>query len=354
MRNNDITADTLIQNIKCLIDKTRYIVAQVINSEMTMLYWYIGQKINKEVLKNERAEYGQEIIKSLAIQLSAEYGRGFTYTALTRMIKFYESFTEQQIVATLSQQLSWSHILELLPLKNMSQRTFYTYMAIHDNWSVRQLRSNIHKLLYERSEFSKKLVLQSQQNLLLLKLNQELSPDMILKDTYILEFLNLPEEHYENDLEQAILQKIEQFILELDSRFSFVARQKRMTIDNEHFYLDLLFYNRKTRRLVAVELKSGRFKAEYKGQMELYLNWLKKYECFTGENAPIGIILCSEKSKTQIELLDVSTSGIHVAEYWTELPPIDIFEKRIQEIVLQTKKHYDKDTVLLDTKGGYT
>jgi len=245
--------------------------------------------------------------------------------------------------------LSWSHIIELLPLEKQNQRDFYAYIATQDHLSVRQLRTAIHKMTYERSEFSKRPEEETTKTLLLLKPNSELSPELVLKDPYLLEFLNLSEEHYESDLENAILQQIEQFILELGSGFSFVARQKRMTIDNEHFYLDLLMYNRKLKRLVAIELKTGRFKAEYKGQMELYLNWLKKYEIFEGENPPIGIILCSQKSHAQIELLDISASGIHVAEYWTELPPIQVFEKKIREIVIDTRNKYN-NRLLLEPK----
>ena len=162
----------------------------------------------------------------------------------------------------------------------------------------------------------------------------------MLKDPYLLEFLNLPEEHYESDLENAILQQIEQFILELGAGFSFVARQKRMTIDNEHFYLDLLMYNRKLKRLVAIELKTGRFKAEYKGQMELYLNWLNKYERKKGENKPLGLILCAEKKQEHIELLELNKSQIHVAQYLTQLPPKELLEKQLRKAIhiAQTKQ----------------
>lgn len=342
MNNITITnQDSLLNDIRDLISEAKSRVARVANYEMTMLYWSIGKRIKEEILKDQRAEYGKRLIKILAQHLSGEYGKGFTYTAITRMIKFYDSFSEQQIVATVSQQLTWSHIIELLPLENNNQREFYAYMAIHDNLSIRQLRTCINKMAYERSEISKKSEKHSKQTLELLKSDNQFSPDLILRDPYILEFLDLPDEHYESDLENAILQQIEKFILELGSGFSFVARQKRMTIDNQHFYLDLLMYNRKLKRLVAIELKTGRFKAEYKGQMELYLGWLKKYETMEGENPPIGIILCTEKSHAQIELLDTSSSGIHVAEYWTQLPPIEVFEKKIQEIVLQARNRYE-------------
>ena len=343
---NYITNTTLVSDIRYIIDQAKTKVAKTINSEMTILYWHIGKRIREEILAHERAEYGQEIIKSLAACLFIEYGKGFTYTTLTRMIKFHEAFVDLEIVATMSQQLTWSHIIELLPLKNENQRDFYVYIAMQDNLSVRQLRSAVHRMTYERSELSKKSEEYSKHILSSVRSNNELLPELVLKDPYVMEFLNLPEEHYESDLEDAILQQIERFILELGTGFSFIARQKRITIDNEHFYLDLLMYNRKLKRLVAIELKTGRFKAEYKGQMELYLSWLRKYETFEGENPPIGIILCSEKSHAQIELLDLSTSGIHVAEYWTELPPIRVFEKKIQEIVMEARNRYDSKLLI--------
>lgn len=340
----------LIQDIRLLINKAKERVARTANSEMTMLYWYIGKRINEEVLKSQRAEYGHQVVKSLAQYLSVEYGKGFTHTALTRMIRFYECFEEAQIVATVSQQLSWSHIIELLPLKEQNQRDFYAYMAMQSNWSVRELRTNIDKMNYERSILGKKPEKYSMQILFQAKKSQELHKDMLLKDPYVLSFLDLPDKHCESDLENAILEKIEEFILELGTGFSFVARQKRITIDNDHFYLDLLFFNRKLKSLVALELKSGRFKAEYKGQMELYLNWLKRYECLEGENPPIGIILCTEKSHSQIELLDLSKSGIHVAQYWTELPPREVFERKIQEIVLQARNLYEDKLIIENRK----
>ncbi|WP_341755519.1 YhcG family protein [Candidatus Tisiphia endosymbiont of Ptychoptera albimana] len=345
--NQIITNDhnSLIEDIKLLITQAKNRIARVANSEMTMVYWHVGKRIKEEILKDQRAEYGKQVVQFLAQHLSLEYGKSFSRISLVRMIQFYDHFSNIEISSTLSNQLSWSHIIELLPLKEQNQREFYAYMCIQGNWSVRQLRTSIHRMIYERSELSKKSEKHSGQILSLLKSNNELVPELVLKDPYILEFLNLPDAPYESDLESAILQQIEQFILELGTGVSFVARQRRMTIDNEHFYLDLLMYNRKLKRLVAIELKTGKFKAEYKGQMELYINWLKKYETFEGENPPIGIILCTEKSHAQIELLDVSASGIHVAEYWTELPPIKVFEKKIQEIVLQAKNRYDQKAI---------
>lgn len=263
MELTSIDNNNLLKEVKDLIDTTKVRAARLLNAEMTMLYWHIGKRISQEVLKEQRAEYGEKIVASLAKVLTLDYGNGFTYSSLTRMTKFYELFAEVEIVATLSQQLNWSHIMELLPLKEVRQREFYALMTMQDGWSVRQLRSNIHKMTFERTLASRT---DSKVSLLKEERAEILPSNLVLKDPYILDFLNLPDSHYESDLEDAILHKIEQFILELGSGFSFVARQKRLTIDNEHFYLDLLFFNRRLKRLVAIELKAGKFKAEYKGQ----------------------------------------------------------------------------------------
>lgn len=330
----------LIADVRTLIESAQQHAAITVNAQMTILYWNIGKRIKKEILKSERAEYGKNLINLVAQQLSAEFGKGFTRFSLSRMISFYECFSDSQIVATVSQQLTWSHIVELLPLKTLEKCQFYAYMAIESGWSVRDLRHNIHRMTYERT-----IANQGQNNINLLECTlskQIIQPNLVLKDPYVLEFLGLPEKHYENELEEAILKEIEKFILELGTGFSFVARQKRITIDNDHFYLDLLFYNRKLKRTVAIELKAGKFKPEYKGQMELYLGYLKNYEMFEGEFSPIGIILCTEKSSHQIELLNMNESGIHVAEYWTELPPKEVFERKVQEIVLHAKESLTK------------
>lgn len=258
------------------------------------------------------------------------------------MIQFYNSFKDDpKILATLWQELTWSHIRLLFPIKDKNERNFYALMCIRSGWSVRQLEREIHRMLYARTLASQREGVGIYQNAIS-PANQDdtMHPSLILKDPYILEFLGLSRISEEKDLEDAILKEIERFILELGTGFSFIERQKRMTIGEEHFYLDLLFYNRKLRRMVAIELKNGKFKPAYKGQMELYLGWLKKYEVLEGENPPIGIILCTEKSSHQIELLDMDQSGIHVAEYWTELPPKDVFERKIREIVQTSKARY--------------
>jgi predicted nuclease of restriction endonuclease-like (RecB) superfamily len=333
-----IPTQQLFSDIKKLINEARSNIVRTVNQEMTLLYWHIGKRIKTEILNLEKPSYGEQIIVSLAVQLSVEYGKGFSKSNIFEMVRCYEQFSDLEIFQTLSGKLSWSHFLALLPIKNQQALNFYSYMCMHDKWSVRQLRSNIHRMLFECSAISRKSDEEIEQALLVLKNDHTFDIDLVLKDPYVVDFLNLPKDYYEHELEEAILQEIEQFILELGVGFSFVARQKRITIDGDHFYIDLLFYNRRLKRLVVVELKTGKFKAEYVGQMQLYLGWLKQFEVLEGENPPIGIILCTEKSSHQIELLEIDKSSIHVAEYWTELPPPDVFERKIREIVNRSKE----------------
>jgi predicted nuclease of restriction endonuclease-like (RecB) superfamily len=331
----------LIQDLRGLISAAKNRVAIAVNQEMTILYWNVGKRIQEDILKSERAEYGEKIFITISKQLTPDYGQGFSSRNLARMVRFFENFQDFQILTTLSAKLSWSHFVELMSVSDADAREFYAYMCLQNRWSVRQLSSHIRRLLFECTIGNQKSMADIQKGITILKDSAELTPDLILKDPYILDFLNLPREHYESELEEAILREIEKFILELGTGFSFVARQKRMTIDNEHYFLDLLFYNRKIRRLVAVELKTGRFKAEYIGQMSLYLGWLKRYEMMEEEHPPIGIILCTEKSEHQIELLDLDKNSIHVAQYLTELPTKEIFERKIRDIVTAARKRFE-------------
>lgn len=334
---SEITNESFLIDIRQLIDAAKARVAVKVNQEITLLYWNIGKRIQEEILRFERAEYGAKVVEMLSKQLIGEYGKGFSFRNISYMVDFYKQFKNFEILQTLSAKLTWSHFVSLLPLEDQNATEFYAYMSIEANWSVRQLRSNIHKMLYERTMASS-----SQSNLIGkladLKAGNGMSPELVLKEPYFLDFLQIPEEHSESELEMAILQEIQKFILELGTGFSFIDRQKRITVDDDNYYLDLLFFNRKLKRLVAVELKNGKFKPQYKGQMELYLGWLKKFEMMEGENPPIGIILCTEKSAHQIELLDMEGSQIHIAEYWTELPPQDVFERKIREIVFRVQE----------------
>ena len=335
---SNIRNNNLFEQIKNIIEQTKQNVAISVNSSLTIMYWEIGNKINQDILKNQRAEYGKEIVVTLSRQLQDNFGKGFDEKNLRRMMQFANAIEKQKVV-TLSRQLSWSHFLALLPLQESLKIEFYAQMSIVQNWGVRTLRERIDSMLYERTALSKQpeeLIKYELDNIK----QEKFSKNMILKDPYLLDFLEINDRYLEKDLEDAILRSIEQFIFELGVGFSFIERQKRIIIDGEDFKIDLLFYNRKLKRLIAIDLKIGRFKAEYKGQMELYLKWLSKYEKEEGENEPLGIILCADKKEEQIELLELEKSGIHVAQYLTILPPKDVLEAKLHQAIESAKAKY--------------
>jgi predicted nuclease of restriction endonuclease-like (RecB) superfamily len=339
---HDKTTTDLVQEIRVLINSTRTSVAVLVNAGITLLYWNIGKRIKYEVLKGERADYGKHIVVSLSRQLVEEFGNSFSEKNLRRMIQFFEIFPDDKNVVSLIRELSWTHFLALIPINDNIKREFYIEMCRLERWSVRTLRNRIDSMLYERTALSKKSDEQIKYEIEQIKDKEEISSDIVLKDPYILDFLGLKDRYLEKDFEDAILRELENFILELGVGFSFIDRQKRITIDNEDFYIDLLFYNRKLKRMKAIELKIGEFKAEYKGQIELYLRWLDKNEKQSGEKPPLGIIMCAGKKKEQIELLELDKSGIHVAEYLTVLPPKEALQKKLQTAIKLSKKLNEK------------
>ncbi len=322
-------ADQLLGDLRQMIEDARLRIAETANSVLTMLHWHVGSRIRRDVLNETRAEYGEEILPTLSAELIPRYGRGFSARNLARMIRFAEVFPDEQIVATLSQQLGWSHFVELLPLKKPLQRQYYAEMCRIERWSVRTLRGRIDSMLYERTALSRKPEELIERELDALRDAERITPDLLMRDPYMLDFLGLHDSYLEADLESAIVREIEAFLLELGAGFTFVARRKRIQLDGDDFYLDLLFYNRKLKRLVAVELKVGEFKAEFKGQMELYLRWLDKHEREADERPPLGIILCAGKKSEQIELLELDRTGIHVAEYLTALPSREVLGEKL-------------------------
>lgn len=323
----------LLEDLRRLIEETRQGVAATVNAALTMLYWRIGKRINEEILKGERAEYGEQVVSTLSRQLGAEYGRGFSEKSLRHMLRFAEAFPDDRIVSALMRQLSWTHFLSIIYLQDSLHRDFYAEMCRIERWSTRTLQKKIDSMLYERTALSKKPEELARIELDALRDEDKLTPDLVFRDPYFLDFLGLTGAFQEKDLEAAILREMEAFILELGVGFSFVARQKRITLDGDDFYLDLLFFHRRLRRVVAVELKLDKFRPEHKGQMELYLRWLDKFERHEGENAPIGMILCAGKKQEQIELLELGNSGIHVAEYLVELPPRKLLAEKLHRAV---------------------
>ena len=248
------TSKILLRDIRGLIEQTRSAVAVTVNAGLTMLNWHIGQRINAEILKGKRAGYGDEIVAALGRQLAEEYGSGFEEKNLRRMLQFEQAFPDVQIVAALSRQLSWTHFRELLPLKKPLQRDFYAEMCRIERWSTRTLREKIDGMLYERTAISRKPESVIRHELDNLRADDQITPDLVFKDPYILDFLGLKDRYLEKDLEDAILRELESFILELGGGFSFIARQKRIQIDSDDYYIDLLFYNRKLKRLVAMSI----------------------------------------------------------------------------------------------------
>ncbi len=323
----------LLSQVRDLILAARQTVARGVNAALVILYWKVGDRIRKDILKERRADYGDEIVVTLSRQLTVEFGRGFAEKNLRRMVQFAEVFGEEQIVATLSRQLGWSHFVELLPLKKHLQRDFYAEMCRVEGWSVRMLRKKIAGMLYERTALSRKPAKVAEMELAQLRAEDKLTPDLVFRDPYFLDFLGLKGAYSEKDLETGILRELEAFLVELGGDFAFLARQKRIVVDGEDFYLDLLFYHRRLRRLVVIDLKLGRFDPGDVGQMEFYLRWIKKHEMRPGEADPLGLILCAEKSDERIEVFELAARGIRVAEYLTELPPKKVLEAKLHEAV---------------------
>ncbi|NCA22224.1 MAG: DUF1016 family protein, partial [Crocinitomicaceae bacterium] len=297
-----------------------------------LLFWHVGKRINDEILNNERAQYGKQIVSTVSEQLELKYGRNFTEKNVRRMMKFASEFSDLNILPPLVAKLTWSHFIELFPLKSIESKMYYAQSAIAQNWGKRELRNQIVRKAFERNEIASIQVAIEQPEL-----------QNTFKDPFILDFLNLKNAYLEDDLESAILRELESFILELGKGFAFLERQKRMIIDSDDFYLDLLFYNRNLKRLVAIELKIGKFEAAHKGQMELYLKWLNKYEKQEGENEPIGLILCAESNKEQVELLEMHKDGIMVAEYWTVMPPKEELEAKLHQLLIETRERIERN-----------
>jgi len=337
----DKSGDTILfEDICNIINESRSKVAVTANAEITLLFWHIGERINHVLLDDVRAEYGKQIVVTLSRQLIQKYGKMYEEKKLRRMMQFSNIFINFENVVTLSRHLSWSHFIALIPIKDDMKREFYTELCRYEKWDVRTLRSKISGMLYERTAISAKPENLIKQELHELKTQNKITPDIVFHNPYFLDFTGLQDEFKEKNLENMLLKELEKFILELGTGFAFVERQKHMIIDGEDFFLDMLFYNRALHRLIAVELKLGQFKASYKGQMELYLRWLEKYEMQNGEETPIGLILCTEGGSEQIELLQLDKAGIRVSQYFTVLPEKKLLKEQISKSLEMAKERY--------------
>lgn len=324
----------IVSDIRVLIEQSRQQVAAAVNAGMTLMYWHIGERINREVLGGERAAYGKQIVATISQQLTAEYGGSqFSVKNLNRMRLFAERFPDLSIWTSLMSKLSWTHFLQVIAIEDRLKREFYLTMAADQRWSVRTLKSKIDGMLYERTAIAKKPDEVILHDLEQLRNEREMSADLAFQDPYFIDFLGLEGDFSEKDLESAIVGELQKFITEIGNDFAFMGRQKRISVDNEDYYIDLLFFNRRLRCMVAIDLKLTDFKAAYKGQMELYLRWLEKYEMLEGENKPIGLILCTGKNEEHIELMHLQESNIRVAEYLTNLPDKKLLEQKLQQAV---------------------
>lgn len=323
----------LLADVRQLIDSARQRVASAVNAELTLLYWHIGSRVNAELLKGERAEYGKQVVMELAQQLTTEFGKGWSERQLRYCLRVADAFPDAQILHTLCSQLSWSHLRLIIQIDEPLKRDFYIEICRVERWSVRQLQERINSLLFERTAISKKPEETIRQDLTQLRTQGQQSADLTFRDPYVLDFLGLSDSYSEKDLESAILAELQRFIIELGSDFAFMARQKRITIDTRDYYIDLLFYHRRLRRLVAIDLKVGEFEAAHKGQMELYLRYLEKYEQMEGEATPIGLILCTGKNQEHVELLQLEQSSIRVADYLTLLPSREVLQAKLHQSI---------------------
>lgn len=323
----------LLADIRRLIAEAKAGVATAVNAGLTLLYWRIGKRIRDDVLQGGRAGYGAQIIPGLAARLTEEFGQSFDEKSLRNMLRFADAFPDEEIVSALRRQLSWTHFKRLAYIEDRLKRDFYTEMCRIERWSTRTLDQRIDSMLYERTALSRQPESVIDAELATLRDDDRMSPELVFKDPYLLDFLGLKDRYLEKDLEDAILRELESFILEMGAGFTFVARQKRIQVDGDDFFIDLLFYNRRLRRLVAVDLKLGKFRAADKGQMELYLRWLERHEQEPGEASPLGLILCAEAGHESVELLRLEDAGIRVGQYLTELPPKKVLERKLRDAI---------------------
>ncbi len=334
-------SDNLYQGVSEIIDNAMQRVAVYVNAQSSMTFWNVGKYIIDDMDYQTYSAYGQKILATLSQRLMARYGKGYTYSALTRMMKVARIYGNREMFAMLSQTLTWSHFLELITIEDGTKRLFYQQMGIAEHWSVKQLRDKQDEMAYERSLIAAKpddKIAKTLERIC----PQHMEPDVVLKSSYVLDFLGLSGYYSEEELEAAISKQLENFILELGQGFAFLERQKRFTIDGTDYYLDLLFYHRKLKCLVAIDLKLGKFKPQYKGQMELYLKYIQKYDMQSGENPPIGLLLCSEGNTEHIELLMLDEDNIKVGQYTTYLPDKQWFIDKLNRSILIAKEYGTK------------
>jgi len=325
----------LFADLRELIVSAKRRVASTVNAESVMLYWSVGMRIRTDILKNKRATYGDELVKKSAAYLTAEFGNGWGFQTVRHCVRAAYTFNKKEIVYALRTQLAWTHLRSLMAIDDKLKRQFYLEMCAHEHWSTREMDAKIDGMLYERTAISRK-----PERLIRKELEQthnggELTPDLVFRSSYFLTLSGLRDEYTETDLEDAVLREIEANLQELGHDFAFMGRQRRITIDQTDYKMDLLFYHRSLRRIIVVDLKLGKFKAEYEGQMKLYLRYLDKHERKEWEESPMGLILCSEGNTEHIEylMLDDKEKDIRVAQYFAGLPSKAVLKRKLQRAI---------------------
>ena len=327
----NLTNNNIYQEIKELLYSAKNRIYQTINTTMTQTYFQIGKRIVEEEQGGEtRAEYGSALLKNLSSELIKEFGKGYSEQNLKNMRQFYLIYQKRQTVSS-EFKLSWSHYIFLTRIENINERNFYEIESIENSWSLRELKRQFDSGLFERLKLSS-----DKQKVKELSLNGQViqTAQDLIKDPYILEFVGLPElsSYSESELEQKLIDKLEHFLLELGKGFTFVARQKRITIDEKHFKVDLVFYNRLLKSFVVIDLKIGELKHQDIGQMMMYVNYFDRFEKTEDENSTIGIILCKDKSKALVELtLPKDNNQIYASKYLTILPNKEEFKKLLED-----------------------
>lgn len=333
----------LYKDVCQIIDGTRSRIATTVNSEVCLMNWYVGKRIKDDVLYSQRAEYGKEIIKNLAIELTEKYGKGWSFYKLQHCVRSAYTFSEEEIVYALRTQLTWTHLRSLMGVEDELKRTFYLEMTRIKHWDTRTLDQKIDGLLYERTALSRKPEELIKQELEQIKSTNSLSPDVVFRSSYFLDVLGLADIYSEKELEDSILVNLQAFIKEMGNDFAFLDRQKRITVDAVDYRIDLLFFHRGLKRLVAIDLKLGKFKPEHEGQMLLYLRYLNKNERKEGEESPIGLILCSEGNTEHIEYLMLEDSNIKVAQYYTQLPDKKLLSEKLHKAIAIARENQHSD-----------
>lgn len=339
-----LAEETLFDDVCHIIDDARNRIASYLNTEICMTNWYVGKRIKEDVLFNQRAEYGKKVLKNLSLRLTEKFGIGWGYEKLKQCVRSAYLFSEEDIGYATRTQLNWTHLRTLMGIKDPLERQFYAQMCGIEHWDTRTLDKKIDQQLYQRTAISRQPEDVIKQELETVKSQSNLLPDLVFRSSYFLDMLGLPDIFTEKDLESAIITQIEDFIQELGSDFTFVARQKRISVDATDYYIDLLFFHRGLRRLVAIDLKLGKFKPEHEGQMLLYLRYLNQNERKEWEDSPIGLILCSEGNTEHIEYLMLDeTSSIKVAQYYTQLPDKKILAQKLKKAIAIAREHYKRE-----------